>query len=905
MTKSTLDQLTSLLAHPETSEGIKLALTRSNGARYVRCALQVNPFAYLDRHSKPTEFSDESSYNAAMVASCISNDIDVVALTDHFRVDNSKSLAAALTDAGIHVFPGFEANSSDGIHLLCVFPHDSEWTELNLVIGACGVDDQSTESPQADKSALQIAELVNTRGGLTIAAHVCSSSGLLHTLKGQPRIKTWKSKHILAAAISGNPNETPERYRKMVLNKDHETKRERPMAVINANDVSSPAKLSDATASTLIKMSDISIEGLRQAFLDYESRIKLNFEVAASPHTEIIAVAWDGGLLEGQCLRLNQGLNVLIGGRGSGKSTVVESLRYAFDIPPRCDDAQRAHKAIVDNVVRPGTEISVLVHSPTPSPQYYLIKRVYGNPPRVFNEVAELLSNLKPMDVAGDIEIYGQHEISELTRQPEEIAEILRRFVVADSDEAEGQEDINQDLSLSARDIRAELENLDQLDRDLSVLPDLRERLKRFEGAGLDEKLSAKTCIDQETSIFQSLTTEIADVKLRARALVPDQLYEDILPEKYEEDLPNAEILQQLGFIQDRLINASERAKNYLDAIADQAELLSEQAKEPWLDIKAEAEKQYQSVLKELNKSGIDGTAYISVRDQIAQIAPKEKRRQASLEKINTLRTTRRTQLSTFETECARELRKLKKAAKKVGKQLQGKVRVEVKQGVDLSPLEQLIREHVQGQISQGITKLSELANLSTSSLADAVRKGADELQAKFGFSQSSAEKFASGGENLALEIEQHRLRPEAILSLNVGGSNFENWKTIDQLSTGQKATAVLLLLLMESDAPVIIDQPEDDLDNSFIVSSIVSAIRKEKRKRQFLFSSHNANIPVLGDAEQIIVLATSVEDGEEVVIVKPELCGSLDKPDVKTKVKLLLEGGDIAFEDRRERYGF
>jgi ABC-type Mn2+/Zn2+ transport system ATPase subunit len=142
-------------------------------------------------------------------------------------------------------------------------------------------------------------------------------------------------------------------------------------------------------------------------------------------------------------------------------------------------------------------------------------------------------------------------------------------------------------------------------------------------------------------------------------------------------------------------------------------------------------------------------------------------------------------------------------------------------------------------------------------------------------------------------------------LELNVGPEQTQIWKELDDLSAGQKATAVLLLLLLESTAPLIIDQPEDDLDNRFIADSIVPAVRQEKRKRQFIFSSHNANIPVLGDAEQIIGLTPIAEGGSTSVAVSPDLCGSIDVTAVKELVKELLEGGQAAFEYRKRKYGF
>jgi ABC-type cobalamin/Fe3+-siderophores transport system ATPase subunit len=124
----------------------------------------------------------------------------------------------------------------------------------------------------------------------------------------------------------------------------------------------------------------------------------------------------------------------------------------------------------------------------------------------------------------------------------------------------------------------------------------------------------------------------------------------------------------------------------------------------------------------------------------------------------------------------------------------------------------------------------------------------------------------------------------------------------LENLSTGQKATAVLLLLLLESDAPLVVDQPEDDLDNRFITEGVVPKIREEKERRQFIFATHNANIPVLGDAE---LVATLKPDGSGHAAIPPEWLGSIDCELVRDSIGEVLEGGREAFEIRRLKYGY
>ena len=199
----------------------------------------------------------------------------------------------------------------------------------------------------------------------------------------------------------------------------------------------------------------------------------------------------------------------------------------------------------------------------------------------------------------------------------------------------------------------------------------------------------------------------------------------------------------------------------------------------------------------------------------------------------------------------------------------------------------------------------SENLKTTTRCRCPTIRNGADALISEYGFSDGSAKKFADAGEAVALEVEECRIPPEAVIELNVGRDGGENWKKLENLSAGQKATAVLLLLLLDADAPLVIDQPEDDLDNQFIAGDVVPIMRSSKKRRQFIFSTHNPNIPVLGDADQIIGLSPVVDAGRDQTLIYDRDCGSIDKGTVQQLIKDVLEGGDQAFATRRKKYGF
>jgi ABC-type cobalamin/Fe3+-siderophores transport system ATPase subunit len=128
--------------------------------------------------------------------------------------------------------------------------------------------------------------------------------------------------------------------------------------------------------------------------------------------------------------------------------------------------------------------------------------------------------------------------------------------------------------------------------------------------------------------------------------------------------------------------------------------------------------------------------------------------------------------------------------------------------------------------------------------------------------------------------------------------------KDLSELSSGQKATALLLLLFAQGGRPLVLDQPEDDLDNRFVYEDVVTLLRAEKgvmdptRRRQIIVATHNANIPVNGDAELVLSLAD--EGGRCQVRTQ----ASIDDAAVREEIRNILEGGAEAFRRRAQKYG-
>ncbi|WP_373938481.1 AAA family ATPase [Rhodococcus qingshengii] len=148
----------------------------------------------------------------------------------------------------------------------------------------------------------------------------------------------------------------------------------------------------------------------------------------------------------------------------------------------------------------------------------------------------------------------------------------------------------------------------------------------------------------------------------------------------------------------------------------------------------------------------------------------------------------------------------------------------------------------------------------------------------------------------------QHQATADIISAIIEDGATLElldgpEYKPSDRLSIGQRCTVVLPILLGHHGDPLILDQPEDHLDNAFIASTLVSALRKRLPKDQFIFTSHNANIPVLGEADRVIAMNSDGEHG----FVSHQ--GSLDEISTVQAVTKIMEGGVEAFETRSEFY--
>lgn len=863
------------------------------GAEWIRAALQVNPFAYEGRNAPKSFFENEDAYNSALLDECQKLGISMIAVTDHWRVDSATGLIAAAESRGIVALPGFEANSSEGIHILVIFEAGTAIATIDAAIGRCGATPGCANGTPGEPYA-KIMEQMTSAGALSIPAHVnVPPAGLLTTRSGQPLATLIRHKDLHAIGVSPGPE--PAKDQESVVAGVGMFERTHPLAVIHADDVMGPRQLQDCGSSTWFKVSALSLESLKLAMRTPETRVSLD-DPRSSPRPHIKCVSWVGGYLDGVTVPISEELTALIGGRGAGKSTVIESVRYALNIQPISAQMVRDHEAIVDQVLNVGTIVRVEVESVAPTLQSYTIQREVPHPPIVLDS-AGMCTSLTPADVIGAVEVFGQHELAELSGDSDSIAELIRRFNGSIGEDP-ALEDVRKRLRQNREELRKAEEAKDELEEKLAQANRLEEQLDRYKGTDVPGKLRGHERITLDQAVFTEGTSRIT----AARTLL-DQCRKSVSLTNLDavidniEGVPQTERLSRVKTALEGLRRVLEELGEQAAAAIDTAQAEIQAAQADWETATSVERKGYGEVLRSLSEEGLDPGKYIAAKERLASIKAAEPRLNANAKVIEELLEARSGMLDELRAHETAANECLHEAIRAANSATGGVVVVKPLPAKDRSHVVDLIRAKVSGQRKQ-IVEAVQKPTFSPQALAEAIRAGTEELT-KLGIRGAQASNLIGAGEELARELEELTVGLAVEVLLRMEGER--GLRSLEQLSKGQRATALLLLLLGASDAPLIIDQPEDDLDNNFIYKGVVRRLRELKGKRQIIAGTHNANVPVLGDAELIVALES---DGSHGRPYKGGV-GSLDERAVRTLAEDILEGGSAAFNARQHLYGF
>ncbi|MDO9381077.1 MAG: hypothetical protein Q7T56_19705 [Nocardioidaceae bacterium] len=866
------------------------------GARWIRAALQVNPYAYKGKNEPSSVFASEDDYNKALLDECEALGISLIAITDHWCVDSASGVIAAAAERNIVALPGFEANSSEGVHILVIFEAGTELSKVNAAIGACGVEPGCANGTTGD-AFKKILERMTDLGALVIPAHInVPNSGMLTGRSGPPLVAMVKDPNLHAVAIT--PSQTEGTDQELIVKGAKPYDRRHPLAVVHADDIVHPDQLKTDGATSWFKVSSSRMESLKLAVRTPETRVSLS-DPTGQPRAMLRKISWTGGFLDGVTVPLSSDLTALIGGRGTGKSTVIESLRYALGLVPIGGNAAADHKAIVDKVLRSGTVVRVEVETVLPTPRRFTIERVVPNPP-VVRDTSGTATNQQPLDVAGMVEVFGQHELAELAGSPESVAEMLHRFAGTSGTNDE-HEKVLEKLAENRQQLQRTEEAQVKLKEELADIPRLEERVKHFNETDVAKRLEDLERLSKDESVFVEASQRTSTAAEAIRELSDPQLEASLVAEYEGRDVsPQKETLQ-------RVVTATAGLAVKLKELAEQANAAVTAAtteigaaKADWESAVKEQRDGHAEVLRKLHEEGMEPDKYLDATKALGELKAKEPRLASYDDTLNKLQKERGGllgQLAEHERGQAEELHKAVRAANAA---TGGVVVVRPIAAPERSHIIRVITEHISGPRTQIMTAVGA-ADFSPRSFVAAVRGGSTELE-KLGIRGAQATNLIGAGEPLLRELEEMAVghAVEVLLDISSNGGPRE-LKTMDELSKGQRATALLLLLLGASTAPLVIDQPEDDLDNRFVYDGVVAHLRKLKGVRQIITSTHNANVPVLGDAELIVALEGDGQNGR----MAKDGIGSLDDAAIRSLAENILEGGPAAFNARHHLYGF
>ncbi|MEM7048410.1 MAG: AAA family ATPase [Acidobacteriota bacterium] len=632
----------------------------------------------------------------------------------------------------------------------------------------------------------------------------------------------------------------------------------------------------------------------------------IGIEPTSNAFHRIRSIRVKGGFLDGLDVEFKDGLNCLIGGRGAGKTTVLEVLRWTLDHMPDQTDSS-AHYRRVDKLITAnlqGGQVELEVE--TRDDIRYRVRKDADGTSLVMNSAGDPVGIEIGRGTIFSADFYSQNQVEEIANDPLFQLKLIDKFVEEKISEITRQiQRLESELRENAEKILKLRGDITGLREKLSALPEVSEKLKAHkieagdeEGKVLRQASQGKALRDQETRALNRLDEILSDETERLSrgltdlpASISELIHERILSG------PNGTRLQRIKDIltdsAKELILKVQEASRLLEGMRE--ELQKESDNLSALHIKQE--KAYQDLLDEREKE----KDKLKERDQLlrreAELEEEQKRleeRQAVLQQTELARATLLHRLSDLKDDRFEERLTV---AQSLSEQLSPAIRVQIEQYGNTDSYRSLLLEAMKGsgfKYTQVVDRVVQ--RIPPHEFASIVQRGDSQtLSDHLEIDTDRANRLILQIKDTTtvFEVETVDLHDRPTIELKDG----PDYKDSTVLSTGQKCTTILPILLLESASPLLIDQPEDNLDNAFIYETIVKSIRGVSGRRQLIFVTHNPNVPVLGDAQRVVVLQST---GRRASV---KAAGTVDE--VKDEIETILEGGREAFQKRKERYGY
>jgi hypothetical protein len=614
------------------------------------------------------------------------------------------------------------------------------------------------------------------------------------------------------------------------------------------------------------------------------------------------------GYLRNAPVRFADGLTCIIGARGTCKSTIVETLRFAFDCDPGrvervllgdpkrpAGDAPSQH-GLVRATLGDGAACCEVCETRPDGAQKLTVEREVHAKPRLYREGIKELADTSLLD---RIEIYSQGDLQEISQNDHLRLELIDRPNKGVISGLKAQRDkLTADLRLLGPQVRARRAEIEARRADVHGLEQLRGQLAELQSQRpalpreLDEEREGYLRRKNLLGAFEAALGNRE--KILAAAL--DALGQELDLGTLEADVPPLEIEEAITLL--------ERLRSLREQLARQRRQLEAAQADDFQGLLAvvrdrvEARNARYNALRQ-EQQAVNETLRKedALKHQIAHLERLERELEGMIQD---------------EQQLLRRRRECREAIQRLNDQIHRLRLTEVEQ-INAQHSQVVMLTLEQGTRSPGYTE--QLARLLQGSrlrnqeevvrdLAERVRPSDLVDIVEGGESQRLATLLKRDLSQMArlvsyLHDAQELYDLEGIVHedrLEITMYDGDVPKPVSQLSRGQMATALLPLILRPADYPLVFDQPEDDLDNRFIYTTLVETVRNLKARRQLVFVTHNANIPVLGEADAVVVMC--MENPTEAA---PALIGSVDE--VKQHILTLLEGGADAFRRRHEKY--
>ncbi len=596
-----------------------------------------------------------------------------------------------------------------------------------------------------------------------------------------------------------------------------------------------------------------------------------------------------GGFLDGLKLPFADGLNVLIGARGAGKTSILELIRYGLGVPAMTTDAERAARDQALAVLADGS-VSVFC-------------TVAGRPLLFTRSGLDEAPVLSSEHAYAPPLIVSQNEIEAIGLNPPSRREMLDRLIDPDKWQRAAGADTPAETATLQRRLESLRQERDELVARSAATDELTNQLAEAEKEqAVHAKAVAKTKplqkkIAEKSDALGSIRAAADAYRIAEEAVtewrreIKDAAVERSLP-KLHSAAVEAELASSLRTVREHL----QASLKELDATKRKLakERVSEHAKQGKLQAElTEGTEQLEDVQK---GAGELGRRVSALRQQLKEHEGQLKRVEQLNGEIGTLAAARERALDEGEERSGERYRLRADTAAEVTTSFHGRIEVRVARSGELADYEAALVSLLQG------------SNLQYKPLATTLAQHISPRELLTHLEDSNSDSIAAAADitkDRAARLVAH-LQGKQIASLLLAplqdSVDFAlldgtEYKPTRQLSMGQRCTVVLPLLLAADHESIVLDQPEDHLDNAFIVETLVQAIRDRANNGQVLVATHNANIPVLGDAQNVIVLTS---DGRHGFV---STAGPLAQPDVVKSITTLMEGGAEAFARRAAFY--